>query len=249
MNREDLIAPLQYNLVMEIEKYTKDESKVAVKWEDQEGETKKLLIDLLMLAANKIGNVFLDKGLKKGDVALIIIPRLIEAYEVYLAALKIGIVVIPSSEMLRTKDLKYRINHGDVKAVISYYPYTSEFDEIEEMKDIKKFVIGQDAEGWNRLDEEMLKHSDELSIADTNRDDMAFLSYTSGTTGNPKGSRSYTWLGICASYEQLRPHWLCINEGDTVWATAGPGWQKWIWSPFLAVLGSGCNRISLSWKI
>ena len=27
MNREDLIAPLQYNLVMEIEKYTKDESK------------------------------------------------------------------------------------------------------------------------------------------------------------------------------------------------------------------------------
>ena len=46
--------------------------------------------------------------------------------------------------MLRTKDLQYRINHGDVKAVISYYPYTSEFDEIEEMKDIKKFVIGQD---------------------------------------------------------------------------------------------------------
>ena len=42
--------------------------------------------------------------------------------------------------MLRTKDLQYRINHGDVKAVISYYPYISEFDEIEEMKDIKKFV-------------------------------------------------------------------------------------------------------------
>ena len=157
MNREDLIAPLQYNLVMEIEKYTKDESKVAVKWEDQEGETKEITYRSLMLAANKIGNVFLDKGLKKGDVALIIIPRLIEAYEVYLAALKLGLVVIPSSEMLRTKDLKYRINHGDVKTVISYYPYTSEFDEIEEMKDIKKFVIGQDAEGWNRLDEEMLQ--------------------------------------------------------------------------------------------
>ena len=42
MNREDLIAPLQYNLVMEIEKYTKDESKIAVKWEDQEGETQEI---------------------------------------------------------------------------------------------------------------------------------------------------------------------------------------------------------------
>ena len=247
MNREDLIAPLQYNLVMEIEKYTTNESKIAVKWEDQEGETEEITYRSLMLVANKIGNVFLDKGLKKGDVALIIIPRLIEAYEVYLAALKLGLVVIPSSEMLRTKDLKYRINHGDVKTVISYYPYTSEFDEIEEMKDIKKFVIGQDVEGWNRLDKEMLKHSDELSIADTNRDDMAFLSYTSGTTANPKAVvHTHAW-----AYAHLRtagPHWLCINEGDTVWATAGPGWMKWIWSPFLAVLGSGATGISYHGK-
>ena len=65
MNREDLIAPLQYNLVMEIEKYTKDESKVAVKWEDQEGETKEVTYRSLMLAANKIGNVFLEKGSEK----------------------------------------------------------------------------------------------------------------------------------------------------------------------------------------
>ena len=62
-----------------------------------------------MLAANKIGNVFLEKGLKKGDVALIIIPRLIEAYEVYLAALKLGLVVIPSSEMLAYK--RFEISH------------------------------------------------------------------------------------------------------------------------------------------
>ena len=42
MNREDLIAPLQYNLVSEIEKYTKDEAKIAVKWENHEGETKEI---------------------------------------------------------------------------------------------------------------------------------------------------------------------------------------------------------------
>src|SRR5690606_6094551 len=36
-------------------------------------------------------------------------------------------------------------------------------------------------------------------------------------------------------------NWLGINEGDIVWATAAPGWQKWIWSPFLAVLGSGAT--------
>lgn len=51
------------------------------------------------------------------------IPRLIAAYEVYLAALKSGIIIIPSSEMLKTKDLQYRISHGEVKGVVSYFPF------------------------------------------------------------------------------------------------------------------------------
>lgn len=34
---------------------------------------------------------------------------------------------------------------------------------------------------------------------------------------------------------------LRIEENDVVWATASPGWQKWIWSPFLATLGSGAT--------
>ncbi|MDA6963081.1 AMP-binding protein, partial [Escherichia coli] len=85
----------------------------------------------LILNANRIGNVFLENGLNKGDVILIIVPRLIEAYQVYVASLKAGIVVIPSSEMLRSKDLQYRINHGDVKGIVSYYPYVDQFEDIK----------------------------------------------------------------------------------------------------------------------
>ena len=33
-------------------------------------------------------------------------------------------------------------------------------------------------------------------------------------------------------------HWLAIKEDDLVWATAAPGWQKWVWSPFLSIMGS-----------
>ncbi len=247
MKREDLIAPLQYNLVMEIEKYAKDDKRVAVKWEDQEGKTKEITYRSLMLNANRFGNVFLESGLKKGDVVLITIPRLIEAYEIYIAALKLGLVVIPSSEMLRTKDLQYRITHGDVKAVISDYPNISEFEGIEQLNDIHKFVLGKNVEGWTQLEEAMINASEELEMVDTNCNDMAFLSYTSGTTGNPKAVvHTHAW-----AYAHLRtaaPHWLCINEGDTVWATAGPGWMKWIWSPFLAVLGSGATGISYQGK-
>ncbi|HEY9577259.1 MAG TPA: AMP-binding protein, partial [Pseudobacillus sp.] len=59
-------------------------------------------------------------------------------------------------------------------------------------------------------------------------------------TGNPKGVvHTHAW-----GYAHLKtaaPNWLGIRDGDTVWATAGPGWQKWTWSPFLSVLGSGAT--------
>ena len=248
MKREDLLSPEKYNLISEVERFADESGKKAILWKSEQGEEKDITYDDLMKNANKIGNAFMSQGLEKGDVILVMIPRLIEAYETYVAALKSGMVVIPSSEMLRSKDLKYRIVHGDVKAIVSYAPYTEQFDEVEESSGLKKFVIGEEKEGWHSLDQLMKEASDQLELADTSRDDMAFLSYTSGTTGNPKGVvHTHGWA--YAHLKTAAKKWLSIEEGDTVWATAGPGWQKWIWSPFPFCFGFRGNRPCLSRKI
>jgi acetyl-CoA synthetase len=242
MDRHELIAPEKYNLVEEVEKFASDEKKFALKWQNEEGEKKEITYSRLIKDANKIGNVFLGSGLEKGDVILVMVPRLIEAYAVYLAALKSGMVVIPSSEMLRTKDLEYRIEHGDVKGIVAYGPFIGQFENVRGMDKLQKFVIGEKQEGWITVEEEMKNVSGELRFADTARDDMAFLSYTSGTTGNPKGVvHTHGWA--FAHLRTAAKGWLGIEEGDTVWATAGPGWQKWIWSPFMSVLGSGATGL------
>src|SRR5699024_6348273 len=81
----------------------------------------------------------------------------------------------------------------------------------------------------------------ELDIQTSSKDDIAFLPYTSGTTSNPKAVvHTHGW-----GYAHLRTvaeNWLGIREAAKVWATAAPGWQKWVWSPFVSVLGSGATE-------
>ncbi|MGX9135571.1 acyl-CoA synthetase MbcS [Rummeliibacillus sp. JY-2-4R] len=240
MKREDLIAPTDYNLVEEFEKFAKDKEKVAIRFENDLGSTDSITYDGLIRRANQVANVFVKHGLKQGDVVLIMVPRLIDAYITYVAALKAGLVVIPSSEMLRAKEIDYRLLHSNAKAVIAYEPFIDQFDQVEHLNQVQQYVIGQAHQPWIQMIQEAEEESEEFETARTKSEDMAFLSYTSGTTGNPKGVvHTHGWA--FAHLKTAAAHWLGINEGDLVWATASPGWQKWIWSPFLSVLGSGAT--------
>src|SRR5699024_4062726 len=121
MNREDLIAPDNYNIVMEIEKHANDSDKMDLKDIDETDDRQEITYKRLIQNANKIGNVLLENGLTKGDKLLVMVPRMVEAYEVYLAALKTGIIIIPSSDMLTTSELQYRVSHAGAKRGASIY--------------------------------------------------------------------------------------------------------------------------------
>src|SRR5699024_12522198 len=97
---------------MEVEKYVKDPERKAIVWLDDKGKRKEITYTNLIEDVNRIGNAFLDSGLKRGDKILVMIPRLIEAYEVYLAALKSAIIIVPKYEMLITKDFHYQATNA-----------------------------------------------------------------------------------------------------------------------------------------
>lgn len=237
-----LIAPQEYNITDEWMKSSIPEDRLAIVSEKDEGTVTTRTYGELRSSMNKIGNAFSSLGLKKGDVILLLLPRGITSYEVYGASLKLGLVIIPSSEMLREKDILYRIEHSGAKAIIVHDQFANAFLEMNLPDTLIKCVVGghTNTPFGHNISLLMEAESSSWHHPKTDKEDLAFLSYTSGTTGNPKAvMHTHSW-----GYAHIRTAasgWMGIRESDRVWATAGPGWQKWIWSPFLSVLGSGAT--------
>ncbi|AWX56036.1 acyl--CoA ligase [Brevibacillus brevis] len=239
----ELNMPVNYNFAAQVDEWAKKHPERRAVWElDEQGQESILTYEDLRQYSNKIANGLGSIGIEHGDRVLVLVSRGTLAYGLYLALLKLGAVILPGSEMLRSKDIEYRINHAKVKAVISFAGAMSEVDLTRgNCSTLQHYITtGEEKEGWISLEGLLQGQDTEFEVVNTKSDELAFLSYTSGTTGGPKGvMHVHGWpfahLAVAAT------QWLDVREGDVVWATAGPGWAKWIWSPFVSTLGLGAT--------
>jgi acyl-coenzyme A synthetase/AMP-(fatty) acid ligase len=167
-------------------------------------------------------------GVERGDRLLVLVGKTPDWHAVMLAALKIGAVSIPCSELLRAKDLAFRLEHSGSRVLVADRAAEPEVAELDTA------VIYTDAAA---LDLE----PDGAETADTAASDPAFILYTSGTTKDPKGvvhAHAY-----CFAKRMQAERWLAARPGDRVWCTAGTGWAKSIWNVLLGPWSAGAEIV------
>ena len=219
--------PENYNIGYDcVDKHTKTDkkNKVALYWEDFEGNSNKFSYADMKNLTDKFGNALKNLGFKKGDRFLIRLPNLPEFQISFIGGVKIGAVPVPSSVIFRAHEIEYQINDSSSKAVITTAKYV---DAVNEIKDkcpsLEHIIIVDDAYG-DQLDyQELMKEaSKNLEIEPTKSEDMAFFCYTSGTTGNPKGVvHLHRWvIGNDPSvlhWQQAKDDDLLAHTGDLNW--------------------------------
>jgi len=219
--------PKNYNIGYDVvDKHTQTEkkNKIALYWENHEGDTDKFTFLELKNKTDTFGNALKNLGFTKGDRFLIRLPNLPEFHISFIGGVKIGAVPIPSSVMFREHEIEYRINDSKSKAVITTHKYVEEVNNIKEKcPSLKHIIVVDDAyDDQLSYDDLMKDASKNLELEQTKKDDMAFFCYTSGTTGNPKGAvHLHRWV---PGNDPSILYWQQIQENDIIAHTGDLNW-------------------------
>nr|HID57900.1 long-chain-fatty-acid--CoA ligase [Desulfobacterales bacterium] len=140
---------------------------------------------------NRLANGLLEMGFKKGDKIAYLVYNCIEGLEIIQALLRIGITLVPINYRLNLDNMEYIINHCDATCLFVGSDLLELVEPIKsKLKNIAPahyILIGDNgADGMTRY-EDILSTSEENPEVDVKPSDLAYIAYTSGTTGLPKG--------------------------------------------------------------
>jgi len=200
----------------------------------------KLSFAALSSRSNQVANFLRAQGLKRGDHLLLLLGNVIPLWETMLAAMKLGVVVIPATTLLTPEELRDRLDRGRAKVVVASQDQVATFTGLGGDALIR-IVVGAASkyEGWLAYEEAADFPEDFTPDGPTGPEDPVLLYFTSGTTAKPKlvrhSQRSYPIGGLSTMY------WLGLQPGDVHLNISSPGWAKHAWSCFFAPWNAGAT--------
>jgi len=128
-----------------------------------------------------------------------------------LAVLKAGLIAVPTMPLLRARELTTIADKARIDAIVCAANLRGEIDAIATPP--ANIIYFNGAGEPASLERKMARHRTPFEAADTSADDVCLISFTSGTTGVPKGTMHFhrDLLAICDCFP---PHVLGSHEDD-----------------------------------
>ncbi|MFH0914415.1 MAG: AMP-binding protein [Chloroflexota bacterium] len=141
------------------------------------------------LTVNRVANLLLSLGVRKGDNVLLTMKNCIEFLASYCAVIKTGGLVAPLNYRFTSQDIRYCGEVAEPKVVILNEDFSERVVEAQGgLKTVKNFIFwGKNSpKGMLDLKSELARLSPADFEIDLRDDDPSGLYFTSGTTGDPK---------------------------------------------------------------
>jgi len=158
------------------------------------GEPREVTYAEVAALSSRVGNALLAQGVTRGDRVLILLPDSPEFIAAFFGAAKIGAIAVPVNPFARAADYIHYIENSAPGAAIVHSEALAEFLPASSERAQMPIVLVGDEEietggvtcakwkAWTGAP------SERLAPAETSPHDPAFILYTSGSGGTPKGA-------------------------------------------------------------
>src|ERR1700760_316665 len=119
---------------------SKDRTALWIVDADHDRETK-LSFATLSHRSNQVANFLRAQGLKRGDHLLLLLGNVVPLWETMLAAIKLGVVVIPATTLLTPDELQDRLDRGRARAVVATQDQVAKFTKLR-ADGLVRMVVG-----------------------------------------------------------------------------------------------------------
>ena len=219
------------------DEYARSNSRTALWIVDENGSETKLSFAQMSRRSSQVANFLRRQGVCRGDRIVVMLPNVAAIWELMLAALKLGAVVIPAATLLTRSDLADRLDRGQAKHVIAEAKSAAKFSDLQ--GNYTRIAVGDSIPGWISYEEAFNQSGDFQPDRLTRADDPFLLYFTSGTTAVPKlvlhTHQSYPVGHLATMY------WVGVQSEDIHYNISSPGWAKHAWSCFFAPWNAGAT--------
>jgi len=229
------------------DRWADDTTRIAMTHENLDGSVKNFTFAEIKRYSNQFANLLNCLGLEQGDRALVLLTQSPECAISHVACFKSGIVSCLASVLFGPDAIQHRLTSTNAKVCITNKANLSKVQNIRgACPSLEHVVVVDDDSPSHALSlwRSIADQNDTFDNVETLSEDTAWISFTSGTTGQPKGvlMPHRILLGNKPLFEYYYDYGP--REGDTLWSPADWAWIAGLINILLVGWYSGCRVVS-----